>query len=239
MDQYKISQNPGSNKKGPKKQPPNNKLRNRSASRLLSPQLVIGGIIGATLLVAVGVFAATHFADKLPIPGAKTTTKKSGAKTSDGAITGDAFNDVTNAITNKKPGDLKAYYAKTVHVVIPGQTINQNVDGSKVESLIGDILNGAQNPWDWHPSPSQLAAWQQGPYGQYFEGDVIVGISDDGIVVVITFDDSGQIVTIFIAPVGDLTTPTAPTGGGGTTPTDPGSDSTGVPSTINGVDDSD
>ncbi len=231
MDEYKISQTPGTKKSAPstkgKKAPKRKgskapKARNTKA---LNPQLVMGAVVVALVLVLAGV-AWAHFVAKDDTPTGTTASVKDGGKAgSKGIVPGEAFKTVTNAISDKNPSSLNKYYAKEVKVVIRKKGINQMVSGKSVEALIKDVLNSAQTPWDWHVSTSQLSAWQQGPYGQYFTGNVIVGISNDGTVVSIELNDDGEIITVFIAPVGDLTTPGTPTpagdtsGGGTTTPT--------------------
>lgn len=240
MDQYKISQTPGSKKATPtKKGPTKKKTPQRKGSkapkarltRSLSPQLVMGGIAGALILILAGI-AWAHFVAKTDAPNTNgangTSVKKGGASGSSGVVPTETFNDVTTAIGNKNLGVLNKYYAKNVRVIIKKTGVNQNVSGSSVGSLINGLLNSAETPWDWHVSPTQLAAWQQGPYGEHFTGDVIVGVSKDGTVISIEVNPQGEIITIFIIPISDLTPPTTTppsggdtTGGDTTTPTPP------------------
>ena len=234
MDEYKISQTPGNKKSAPSTK--GKKTTKRKASKApkarntksLSPQYVMGGIVVALVLILAGV-AWAHFIAKsdTSTSGSAASVKDGGKAGSKGIVPGEAFNTVTNAISDKNPSSLNKYYAKNVKVVIRKKGINQTVSGKSVEALIKDVLNSAQTPWDWHVSTAQLSAWQQGPYGQYFTGNVIVGISNDGTVVSIELNNDGEIITVFIAPVGDLTTPGTPapandtTGGGTTNPTTP------------------
>jgi hypothetical protein len=239
MDQYKISQNPStSSKKAPKKKGVKVKARPRTKApkqrntRSLSPQLVLGGIVLVMVMILAGV-AWAHFFSKSsesPATGSPAVSvKKGGNSGSSGVVPAETFGAVTAAIGDKRTSTIDKYYAKNVHVIIKKRGVNQNVSGKTVGSLINDVLNTAETPWDWHVSPTQLSAWQQGPQGQYFTGNVIVGISNDGTVVSIELNDAGEIITVFIAPVGDLTTPatTSPTattpGSDGTTPTTPDS----------------
>lgn len=225
MDQYKISQTPGGKRPVKKKgsRPPKRKFK-----RTLDPQMIMAVAASVLALIFVGV-AVAHFAGKRDDPtvtgSSGATTKKGTGSGSTGIVPGEAFGAVTEGIGNKQPGALNKYYAKTVHVVIPKRKVNQNVAGKSVEALISDLLNGATNPWNWHVPASDLAAWQNGPNGQYFTGNVIVGISQDGTVISVGFNSNGEITTVFIAPVGDLTTPTSGTGSGGTG-TGPGGSST-------------
>jgi hypothetical protein len=234
MEQYKISQNPGgpsspapvNSGKKPAKAPKPPKRGKRKTyvpkqrqTRSLDPQLVLGGAVVALLLIFAGVAWAAHLSkSKAPaVNGGAAATKKT-AGGSGKVIPGETYNAVTSAIGDKKPNALNKYYAKSVHVFIRGHNINQTVTGSQAGALVNDYINGAQTPWNWHVSASDLSAWQTGPYGQYFTGNDIVGISNDGLVISITIDDNGQITGIFIAPVGDLTTPGSggSTSGGGT-----------------------
>lgn len=240
MDQYKISQTPGGKRPAKKKgsRPPKRKFK-----RTLDPQMIMGVVAAVLALILVGA-AVAHFAGKRDDPTAPnssgTSGKKGGGTASTGIVPGEAFGAVTEGIGNKQPGALNKYYAKTVHVVIPKRKVNQNVAGKSVESLITDLLNGATNPWNWHVPASDLAAWQNGPNGQYFTGNVIVGISQDGTVISIGFNGNGEITTVFIAPVGDLTAPTGTAGGGGSgTGTGTGTTNPGTPGSTSVTDQND
>ncbi|MDQ5972778.1 MAG: hypothetical protein QG553_937 [Patescibacteria group bacterium] len=219
MDQYKISQTPGSKKKPVKKTA---KVPKRRQTKSLSPQLVLGGVVVTMVLILGGVVWARYFnkGGDSPAKSGNAANVKSGGGAAAAAVPEATFNDVTTAINNNKPSDLKKYYAKTVKVIILKTNINQSVTAAQVENLISNPLNSAQTPWNWHPAVEDLAAWQSGPYGQYFGDNTIVGISPDGTVISIHIDDNGQIDTIFVAPVGDLTGPTTPGSTDTTTPSD-------------------
>ncbi len=218
MDQYKISQTPGSKKKPVNK---GAKAPKRRQTKSLSPQLVMVGVVVTLALVLGGVVWARYFNNSVDSPSKSGSSAgtKSGSETVVTAVPEATFNNVTTAINNNKPADLKKYYAKTVKVIILKTNINQSVTAAQVENLISNPLNSAQTPWNWHPSVEDLAAWQSGPYGQYFGDNTIVGISPDGTVISIHIDENGQIDTIFVAPVGDLTDPTTP-GSSETSPSD-------------------
>lgn len=207
MENYRISQNPGSAKPP---RPAKGGRSRRSATKSLSPGLILGGILVALVLI-LGGFFWVRFLSRQPAAtngGTATTTGTvgKGLKTADkGTIPEKTYNAVTAAIGNKKPSNLKAFYAASVKVVIPKKSINQTVEGSDVDGLVSNPLIDAVSPWDWHVSAQDLAAWQNGPYGQYFVGNVLVGVSADGTVISIGFDSNGQIVTIFIAPVSEVT----------------------------------
>ncbi|MEO8785189.1 MAG: hypothetical protein ABI221_02695 [Candidatus Saccharimonadales bacterium] len=207
MADYKISQTPdGSKRASPKRR----KVAKRASSRSFNPQLVMGGIVLVLILVFGGLAWAHFFVAKPQLASGSTTAKPIHKPVS--AATRSA---VTGAIASQQAGNLSAYYGAQVHVVMTKQGINRTLSGAQVSQLINNPLNGAQSPWNWHLPPGDIAAWQTGPYGQYFDGNVIVGQSNDGTVVSVTVDDNGQITTIFVAPVGDLTPPSS--GGGANT----------------------
>lgn len=188
----------------------------------MNPQLVMGGVVIALVLVLGGFVWARYFNKSSDTPATKSGASANSNGQSQDTVTAvpeATFNDVTAAISNKKPSDLKKYYAKRVKIIILKTNINQSVTAAQVENLISNPLNNAQTPWNWHPSVEDLAAWQSGPYGQYFGDNTIVGISPDGTVISIHIDENGQIDTVFIAPVGDLTSPTPGGSADGSVPT--------------------
>ncbi len=199
MEQYKISQKPtgGQSNKTNNHKPVVPKHRQ---TKSLDPRLVVGGVVIAVLLIAGGIFFALRFNKKTPQIHPATHTKERTTQ----PVPGPTFTSVTSAVNNKQPGALNAYYAHNVHVIIKGRTIDQTVNASQVEGLIGSFINGAETPWDWHVSATQIALWQNGPYGDYFNGSVIVGMSQDGLVISIGIDENGQIATVFIAPASEL-----------------------------------
>jgi uncharacterized membrane protein YgcG len=219
MDSYKLSQNPGKAKK-----PINNKKRSASRSskrrtgRSLDPQLVLGGIVLVMILVLAGLAWAHYFGKTNPSPNSSQTGGNRGTV----VVPAKTFSSVTEAIGNNKAADLNHYYASQVHVVMVGSKYDKMLGSADVNGIISNPLNSAQSPWNWHVPPGDLSAWQTGPYGQYFDGNVIVGISSDGTVISVGLDDNGQITTIFEAPVGDLTTPS----NGGSSGGDAGGSST-------------
>ena len=218
MDQYKISQNPGSSKQGGAKAKSKKKRVSAPKHRdtqSLSPHLVMGAVVLVLVLVFGGLVWAHYFNKPSSSETAANSNKTASKKGGSGAATTipeDAVTGVTNAISNNKPADLKVFYAKKVHIIVVRTATNQTVGSAQVESLISNPLNSAQTPWDWHVPPVDLSAWQTGPYGQYFNGNVLVGISADGTVIVVHFDANGQIDSILIVPLADLTTP-VPGGG--------------------------
>jgi uncharacterized membrane protein YgcG len=218
MDQYKISQNPGSGPKKSVKHKAKSKIKapKRRDTKSISPQLVMTAVVVVLIMILGGISWAHFFANKVDNTGdkAKQASAKAGNKPgSGGVIPGPAFTNVTGAIGNKDVAVLRQYYAKKVHIVVVKKGVNQTVGAGQVEGIVSNPLNGAVTPWDWHVPAGTISSWQTGPYGQYFTGNVIIGLSSDGTVVSIHFDGNGQIDGIFVAPVGDLTTPS---GGGGT-----------------------
>lgn len=223
MEQYKISQNPGSPKKaapkGKKKTVKRGAAPKHRDTKSLSPQLIMVAIVFVLVLVFGGVVWA-HYFSKPAITLTPTNGTKAGTSANRGgttkAVPSATLSGIADAIANKKTGDLKVYYAKKVKVIIVKNSVNKTVNSGDVDGLVANPLNSAQTPWDWHVPPSDISAWQQGPYGQYFDGNILVGESNDGTVIIIHFDDNGQIDSIVIVPAGDLTGPAADGTGHGT-----------------------
>lgn len=88
--------------------------------------------------------------------------------------------------------------APTVTVIIAGSGSSQQSAQQALDTL--NYLKGANGTWNWNLTPEQLAAYQSGPYAQYFGDNTIVGQSSNGYVVSFTVDSSGQITQIFISP---------------------------------------
>ncbi|MEO5627326.1 MAG: hypothetical protein ABIQ89_00345 [Candidatus Saccharimonadales bacterium] len=219
MDKYSLSQTPGSKKKAPAKK----KLKTPKSrqTKSVDPKLALIAAVVVLVLILGGIVWARYFrGSEAPVATSAAEVKKQRADET-GEVKAETFDGVTGAISNKNTTDLSKYYAKNVKVVILGKSINQTVSSGLVGNYVNNPLNAAQTPWDWHVSPQDLAAWQQGPYSEYFVGNVIVGISADNTVIVIHIDDNGDIDSIFIAPVGDLVNPPASdTSNPTTTPTD-------------------
>jgi hypothetical protein len=243
MDQYKISQTPGSKtaKKTKKNKVQAPKQRDTQS---ISPQLITVIVVLVLALVLAGVVVA-HFMTKKATSNSGASSAASKAASKSGAsvaVSGKTFTGVTNAFGSKNVGALNSYYASKVHVVLIRSGVNQTYGSGQVGAVVSNPITNALTPWDWHVPAGQLAAWQTGPYGQYFLGNVVVGISSDGTVAAIHFDSSGQIDGIFMAPVGDLTTPTPSANGGTTTPSGGGTTKpTPTPTTtpLGGVENSD
>ena len=203
MDQYKISQTPTSKGKKPRK----TKVvtPKRKDARTINPQAMM-----LVVVIALGLVLATVFVmrtmRKPAVPTASGPVVK-GAAGTQGVVPGEALTEVTTALNNKNAAGLTAHYASKVHVIVLKSAVNQTVGSKQAQGLVTDPLNSAQTPWNWHVSSGDLSAWQTGPYGQYFTGNVVVGISGDGTVISIHFDPNGQIDVVFVAPVGDLTSP--------------------------------
>lgn len=210
MDKYNISQTPSGKKKTAKPT-----LARRKQSRSLDPRLALGGIVLVAALILVAMVWLRFSANK---PEAASGQAAKGPKSSLSASKRDA---VTKAVENNQPSGLSGYYASRVRVIMSGY--NQFVSAAEVNSIIGNALGGTQGGWNWHVPPGDLSNWQTGPYGDNFTGDVVVGVSDDGTVIVIGFDGDGNINTIVIIPATELNPTTPPADGGTTTPgTTPG-----------------
>lgn len=212
MAEYKISQTPDGKKPTTAKR---RKVAKRASSRRLSPQLVMGGIV-LVLVLTFGGLAWAHFFIAKPQVANGNTAARANARPVHKPVSPATRSAVTDAIASQKAGNLSGFYAPQVHVVMTKQGINRTLSAAEVSQLISNPLNGAQSPWNWHVPAGDIAAWQTGPYGQYFDGNVIVGQSSDGTVVSVAVDGNGQITTIFVAPVGELTPPT--NSGGSTNP---------------------
>ena len=204
MDKYKISQSPG--KKKPTKKTGGPKRRQ---TRSLDPRMIMSAVVIIMILVLAGLVWARFFN--------KPATEVTNGQKSSAAQAKANFANVSDSISSKKTSGLSGLYASNVHVVIVGNGTNRTLSASQVNALIDSALKGAKSPWNWHVPASDISAWQQGPYGSYFDGNNIIGESSDGTVVSIIVDDNGQITGVFIAPVDTLTdggTTTGSSGGG-------------------------
>jgi hypothetical protein len=128
---------------------------------------------------------------------------------------------------------LGSYFASQVHVIIPNSSINEVVGSNNASSIIDNGLIGSASPWNFHVPVSELSQWQSGPYGQYFTGIDVVGISSNGDVISIGFNNNGQIDSVFIAPVSSLGAAGSDTGSTTTTPSSTGQT---VPEPVNAAD---
>lgn len=207
MDKYSVSQTPGGKKSVKKKV----RAPKHRQTKSTDPKLAVIAIVAVIVaLVLGGIVYARFFASS---DDSATTAAAEAQKRADekGEVAPEVFDGVTNAIGNKQLSDLNQYYAKNVRIIIPRSSVNLKVGSGQVGNYVNNPLDAAQTPWNWNVSPQDLAAWQQGPYGENFVGNVIVGISPDGTVIAIHIDENGQIDSIFIAPVGDLTNPSPAT----------------------------
>jgi cytoskeletal protein RodZ len=219
MDKYKISQTPGKSK------PLNLKTfwAPKQQRKTLRRKTIITSIVVALIIIIVGVvFAAIHLKNKAapkagPLP--HDTSQKVPAKGSNSiyTISPATFKAVTSAITAKNLSLVGSYYASEVHVTIVNSSINEVLSSANASNIINAGLSGSTNPWDFHVPASELSQWQSGPYGQYFDGIDIVGISSNGDVISIGFNNSGQIDSVFIAPVDVLDSSGSSTGSNATT----------------------
>jgi hypothetical protein len=222
MAQYKISQSPGTKKP---------KIKSfwipQAQEKTLNKKVVITSVSVASVALIVGAVAATiHFRDKpiylhgAPPPIGKSV--KEGPKSSNNVYTVSAvtFKAVTSAINTKNASLLGSYYASQVHIIITGSLVNETVNANNAGSIVTNGLSGFQAPWNFHVPANELAGWQSGPYGQFFDGIDVVGISGDGEVVSIGFNTSGQVDTVFIAPADTLDPPSGSSGSSGPSQTE-------------------
>lgn len=205
MDKYKISQTPSGKKPATKKKA---KAPARKQSRSTDPKLVVAAVLAMIVALVMGGIVYARFIGGKEEPAVNTAAEIQKRADEQGVVAPEVLDGVTSAIDNKKTSDLTKYYAKNVRIIIPRRSVNQMVGKAQVENFVDNPLNAAQTPWSWNVSPQDLSAWQQGPHGEHFVGNVIVGISPDGTVIAIHINENGEIDSIFIAPVGDLTNPT-------------------------------
>jgi hypothetical protein len=215
MAEYKISQKNNVSKPGALK---NFWTPQRQQQVLRKKTVVTTIILVGTVVVLGGILAAMKIRSNAPIYLHSTAPivqglqlKQSTAKHNIYAIDPSTFNSVTSAITNKNTTVLNSLYASQVHIIIFGTLTNEILDNSKVAAVIANSISDAQSPWNFHVPASELAGWQTGPDGQYFDGIDEVGISSNGIVISIGFNTDGQIDTVFVAPSDVLDATTSPT----------------------------
>jgi hypothetical protein len=161
-------------------------------------------LIGIAIVIAVVVVNKMHNKNRVTL---STVSNQTTGTTF--SIPKKAYQAVTTAISSKDTSILSGTYAKNVHLIIKQNDVNAIVAGSDVNALISGIINGITGSCNWQISTSLLSQWQNGPYGQYFSGNDLVGLCNDGTVISIVFDSGGQIVTVFIAPETSLVTPSS------------------------------
>lgn len=211
MEHYKISQSP--TKKAPKP-----KIKDfwvsKGQKKTLSKKTVFGTIGGALVVIGVGtVFAVLHIRGQVtPIhtsiePLGSNSAPSKGASGPVYAVSQQAFSDASNAVTSNKIEILNSSCALEVRVVIVSSNVNELLPCSSASSLIDNALSKGDDPWNFRIPSSELAYWQTGPYGQYFDGVSVVGESANGEVVSIGYNTSGEIISITIAPSTSLAPP--------------------------------
>lgn len=210
MERYTVSQH----NKPDKPSGPAKSGRSHPIDRFVRQAWVVPALLTGAVVIGLGALVAlliSHYkiGSNKPAPAPAAANTPSGNSRGQTAvvtpsISPAAKNSIISAVELKLLGNLSSRYAKRVHVVVTGG-INITVASDQVLSYL-NALAGAQNPWNWNIPASTLAAWQQGPYGQYFTGNVLVGESSNGYVVSFGFDQNGDISTVFIATNADLLT---------------------------------
>lgn len=118
----------------------------------------------------------------------------------------DVTQTIESAVTSGDYTALEPHLADPVYVILAAsEAYGDQTPTEAVNSL--DYLDGAGGGWDFAPATSDLNAYRNGDYAQYFPVGAVVGISSDDYVVSFTFDSSGDIGGIFISPDAGLLTP--------------------------------
>lgn len=111
-----------------------------------------------------------------------------------------------SAVTSGDYAALEPHLADPVYVILAAsEAYGDQTPAEAVNSL--DYLDGAGGGWDFAPGNSELNAYRNGDYAQYFPVGAVVGVSSDDYVVSFTFDSSGDIGGIFMSPDAGLLTP--------------------------------
>jgi len=203
MEHYKISQTA-------KKIPVPAKLKSfwvsKGQKKTLSPRAIFGTIGVAVVVIGIGVAVVLLFKNRAPVHKSSSIglPASNSPKNPLYTVSQPTFVNVTNGVTAKNLTILGSNCASQVQVVIVNSHINETVSCSTAESLVNNALDGAVNPWNFHVMASEIASWQNGPYGQAFDGNDVIGESANGEVISIQFNTSGQITSVTLAPSNSL-----------------------------------
>ncbi len=112
------------------------------------------------------------------------------------------------AIETQDLETLSGKFASSVKIVILTKKTKttRTVSGTEALALI-TLINNAQNPWNWNLPADQLAAWANGPYGEFFGAGNnvnLVGLAANGFVVSLIINEQGQIIAILITTDSNL-----------------------------------
>ena len=103
---------------------------------------------------------------------------------------------VETAISSGTPADTFDYLADPVTVAFAASDFNQERSPALAISDLGQVSNGTG--WSWELDPETLDTYRDGPYGNYFSDDSLVGESAEGYVVTLHVGDDA-IDEIFIS----------------------------------------
>ena len=103
---------------------------------------------------------------------------------------------VETAISSGTPADTFDFLADQVTVAFAASDFNQERTPALAISDLGQVSNGTG--WSWELDPETLDTYRDGPYGNYFSDDALVGESAEGYVVSLHVGDDA-IDEIFIS----------------------------------------
>lgn len=207
----------------------------------LSENLVVSiatGIV-VVLVLVFGVLLYKHLNVKSPSSKTPSTVSlnqssaKSSSKTAQATskvlnapkgVSTSVYDSIIASINSRNVTGLKERFAKSVKIVDLFNGSNKTYSGSDANQELAILLDGASAPWDWGVPLSELTGLENGPYGQYFNDNDIIGTSTNGYTISVQLDPSGDIVTVFIAPTStvDSNTTSSDTGAYHPVPSDTG-----------------
>jgi hypothetical protein len=177
--------------------------------------LIISACLAAVFLISTGVLAYSYFnkandfkqissqldtvrrelnALKAAQPQATTTPTPTPSPT----IPASLVENVSAAISSGNTAALEGYMANSVMVVYAAtEYAGARTPAQAVADL--NYLSSATDPWDFGLSAATIFSYKSGDYGQYFQGNIIVGKSANNYVVSFTINASNKISTVFIA----------------------------------------
>lgn len=111
--------------------------------------------------------------------------------------------NIEDAIKSGNTAALEGYMANPVKVVIAASGgVGDKTPAQAVASL--SYIDAGTDPWNFNLPAATLQSYRNGPYGQYFPTNAVVGKSANNYVISFSFNSAGKISTVFMAVNSDL-----------------------------------
>ena len=167
---------------------------------------LVAAVVGVVALIGIvslisGMSTPSHQADPKPVTSSPVATLEPTPSETATAPEDDGFTEadqeaVEDAISDGEPAETFDYLADPVTVAFAASDFNQERSPALAISDLGQVSNGTG--WSWELDPETLDTYRDGPYGNYFSDDALVGESAEGYVVSLHVGDDA-IDEIFIS----------------------------------------